>query len=350
MKLRLFSISLFSLVLIFVGLTYYVSAPAFDQQRGTFQPIIADRTQALTFAKSDSALILVTSHEGDRIMGIDLTAAYDVPASINLIDWLAEIDRDELIALGEPSISVALDELRQPLNYPFPAIAAGTNFKDHADEVYLDDPPFLFPKLSQAGNWQDSVPYAPKLDYEAELCVFPLADIGAGNLGQLPEFGLVLCNDFTDRWTLVKELDLSRQMGLTGFAAGKGCSGCFPTGYLVVIPKSPDFYLSVELQLFVNDELRQRFIMKDVILPVEAIIRQSFEKKNDVYLKGEETVELLPRGIIPRGTLILTGTAAGVIFKPINIWNQGFYLQVGDRVRTEALFLGHLENTVSGPK
>jgi hypothetical protein len=35
-----------------------------------------------------------------------------------------------------------------------------------------------------------------------------------------------------------------------------------------------------------------------------------------------------------------------VIFKPANIWNQGFYLQAGDVVRTEATYLGHLENRV----
>ncbi|MEH6558430.1 MAG: fumarylacetoacetate hydrolase family protein [Oceanicoccus sp.] len=347
MKLRLLFISLLLLAFIFVGFTYYTSRSTFDERRGIFKPKIVDRAQALTFARSDSALILVISHEGDAITGIDLTTAYNIPSSIGLIDWLSEVDRNELTTLSGPQVSIALDELLQPVNYTFPYIAAGTNFKDHAEEVYLDDPPFLFPKLSHAGNWRDVVPFTPKLDYEAELCVFPLADIEAGDLEQLPEFGLVLCNDFTDRWTLVKELDLGRPMGLTGFAAAKGCIGCFPTGYLVVIPKSPEFYLSLELQLFVDDELRQRFNMEDVILPVEAIIRQSFEKKDDRYLNGDSTVELLPSGIIPSGTLILTGTAGGVIFKPVNIWNQGFYLEAGDRVRTEASFLGHLENRVS---
>jgi len=42
----------------------------------------------------------------------------------------------------------------------------------------------------------------------------------------------------------------------------------------------------------------------------------------------------------------LTGTGAGVLFKPLNIWGQQFYLQPGDVVRTQATYLGHLTNTI----
>ena len=48
--------------------------------------------------------------------------------------------------------------------------------------------------------------HAARLDYEAELCLIPLADIVRPD--QEVEFGLLLCNDFTDRWTLVREIDL----------------------------------------------------------------------------------------------------------------------------------------------
>jgi len=174
--------------------------------------------------------------------------------------------------------------------------------------------------------------------------MFPLADVESADL--LPQFGLVLCNDFTDRWTLLKEVDLGEPLGLTGFASGKSCEKCLPTGYLVVVPRASDFYLSLNLSLYVNDELRQQFSMADVILPIEEIVSQAFRNQNADYRKGDEPVSLLPLGLIPGSTLILTGTAAGVLFKPANIWNQGFYLQPGDVVRTEATYLGHLENTV----
>jgi fumarylacetoacetate (FAA) hydrolase family protein len=86
--------------------------------------------------------------------------------------------------------------------------------------------------------------------------------------------------------------------------------------------------------------------MADVILPIEAIVSQALENQNAQYQRADEQLPLLPYGHIPKGTLVLTGTAAGVLFKPANIWNQGFYLQPGDVVRTEAAYLGHLENTV----
>lgn len=332
------------LVIALIGFSFSVSKPLFQEQRGSFKPVIADKADALTFARSGEKLVLVGEHKGDSLAGVDLTRLYGVDQTRDLLQFLANIDLAKLESLETRSEEFPLTDLIQPLSYTNPAVAAGTNFKEHAEEVYLDDPPFLFPKLVQPDPWQATVPFVSRLDFEAELCMFPLKDIDSPE-SETP-FGLVLCNDFTDRWTLVMELDLGRPMGQTGFAAGKGCERCFPTGYLVVIPKSPEFYLSLELSLFVNDELRQRFDMSDVILPIEGIVKQAFANKQTEYQKGEDVVSLLPSGGIPRGTLLLTGTAGGVIFKPANIWNQGFYLQAGDVVRTEATYLGHLENAI----
>ena len=211
MIFRLVVIGIFIVWLTFVGFSFYVSQPAFDQQRDVFEPLIADKSEAMTFARSEGEIFLVASHEVDSLTGIDLSAYYNLSASTDLLEWLSEVDQTELLSLTGPLVSVAVEDLVPPVNYTYPYIAAGTNFKEHAEEVYLDDPPFLFPKLARAGNWQDDVPLIPRLDYEAELCVFPLADINADDAasGNLPDFGLVLCNDFTDRWTLIKELDLS---------------------------------------------------------------------------------------------------------------------------------------------
>ncbi len=341
-------ILLVALVGAFVGFSYYVSQPAVDGSRGSFEPVIADRSDALTLARTANDLVLVTQHEKDAVRGVNLTRLFGETATSDLIAFVANLDDTRLPDADVPTESFPLDELMMPIAYRYPAVAAGTNFKEHAEEIYSDDPPFLFPKLARAGNWNEAVWFVPRLDFEAELCMFPLSDIDDPDV--LPGFGLVLCNDFTDRWTLISELKLSQPLGLTGFASGKGCETCLPTGYLVVIPRSPDFYLSIEVSLFVNDELRQRFSMKDVILPIEGIVSETFRNQNADYRKGDESVALLPHGNLPKGTPILTGTAAGVIFKPANIWHQGFYLQRGDVVRTEATYLGHLENTVASER
>ena len=342
--MKVIIIAAFTLVLAFVAFSYYVSQPVVDGPRGNFEPMIADHADALTFARSREGLILVSQHQGDALIGVNLTKRFGEETTADLIEFVAGLDRAALAGAEALEERFPLEELVMPLSYRYPSVAAGTNFKEHAEEIYSDDPPFLFPKLAEPGSWNDGVPFLPRLDFEAELCMFPLADIESADA--LPGFGLVLCNDFTDRWTLVKELDLGEPLGLTGFAAGKGCERCLPTGYLVILPRAPDFYLSLDLSLYVNDELRQQFRMADVILPIEEIVHQAFENQHAAYLKGDQPIALLPHENIPKGTLILTGTAAGVLFKPANIWNQAFYLQAGDVVRTEATYLGHLENTV----
>ncbi len=343
-SLKFILVVLITLVLAFVGFSFYVSQPVVEGARGSFAPLIADRADALTFARSEKGLILVTQHEGDALIGINLTERFGEARTADLIEFLAGLDWAMLPDVDVPSDRFPVDDLILPLSYTYPSVATGTNFKEHADEVYSDDPPFLFPKLSEPSVWNETVPFLSRLDFEAELCMFPLADIDRAE--SLPNFGLVLCNDFTDRWTLIKELELGEPLGRTGFAAGKGCEQCLPTGYLVVIPRSPEFYLSLDLKLYVNDELRQQFSMADVILPIEAIVSQALEDQDMQYQRADEQLPLLPHGHIPQGTLVLTGTAAGVLFKPANIWNQAFYLQAGDVVRTEANYLGHLENTI----
>ena len=148
-----------------------------------------------------------------------------------------------------------------------------------------------------------------------------MADIRASDLDSLADFGLVLCNDFMNRLTLIKDIDLSEPIGLTSFATGKRCTDCLPTGYLVVIPRSAEFYLSLTLSLYVIDAPRLRFNMAGIMLSVEDIVRRSLATQNVEYIRGQNTVSLLSEGFIPKGTLILTGTAGGgVIFKPANTW------------------------------
>ncbi len=332
------------LVILFIGFSYRVSKPIFSEVRGEYTPEIAARADALTFARTRTALILVSKHLEGSIRGVNLTAIYGHEATQSLITLVNRYGLDGIAKQEGEEEVFALSDLLLPVHYQGPHIAVGTNFKEHADEIYHDDPPFLFPKLVTATGWNADVPYVSRLDYEAELCLFPLEDIAAGVA--LPTMGLVLCNDFTDRWTLVTQIDLDQPMGLTGFPAGKGCEGCLPTGYLAVVPRSGEFYLSIELSLYVNDVLRQRYSMEDMIWPAGRIVDEAFAQSDAKYMKGDQAVSLLPAGRIAQGSLILAGTAAGVIFKPANIWYHGFYLQDADVVRTEATFLGHMSNRI----
>lgn len=342
--LRILLVTVGLLLAVFVGFSHHVSQPVVEGRRTTFEPRIADPAEALTFARSGEDLIWVTHHEGAAVRGFNLTEVFGAQATADFTSFVASFDVSRLPDPASANTRFPLETLGLPVDYREPFIAAGTNFQEHAEEISSEEPPFLFPKLAAAGKWNDTVPNVPRLDYEAELCMFPLADIESPDT--LPRFGLVLCNDFTDRWTLVTEMDFGQPLGLTGFASGKGCERCLPTGYLVVVPNAPDFYLTLDVSLYLNDVLRQKFRMRDIIMPIEDIVAQAFAMRETPYQKGDQTVGLLPHGGIPAGTLVLSGTAGGVLFRPINLWNQGFYLQEGDVVRTEADFLGHLDNRV----
>ena len=327
----------------FIGVSYYVSAPVVDGVREDQAVAIADLSQALTFARTESALILVSAHEGDRLRGINLTEIYG-DVTEDLFSFLEMFDASSFRETNAKIESFSINELLQPANYSYPGVAAGTNFREHAEEVYSDDPPFLFPKLVEAGPWNQTVPFVSRLDFEAEICAFPLDAVRPNQ--PRPRFGFVLCNDFTDRWSLVSEIDLDEPLGRTGFATGKGCNGCLPTGYLVVIPKDPDFYRSISAELFVNDRRLQAFGLSEMILSLDEIVDKALKDADMLYQRGDNAVPLLPSNHIPKGTLILTGTGAGVLFKPLNIWGQHFYLQAGDVVRTQATYLGHLNNRI----
>ena len=327
----------------FIGVSYYVSAPVVDGVREDQAVAIADLSQALTFARTESALILVSAHEGDRLRGINLTEIYG-DVTEDLFSFLEMFDASSFRETNAKIESFSINELIQPANYSYPSVAAGTNFREHAEEVYSDDPPFLFPKLVEAGPWNQTVPFVSRLDFEAEICAFPLDAVRPNQ--PRPRFGFVLCNDFTDRWSLVSEIDLDEPLGRTGFATGKGCNGCLPTGYLVVIPKDPDFYRSISAELFVNDRRLQAFGLSEMILSLDEIVDKALKDADMLYQRGDNAVPLLPSNHIPKGTLILTGTGAGVLFKPLNIWGQHFYLQAGDVVRTQATYLGHLNNRI----
>ena len=342
--LRLLLSALGLLLAVFVGASYYVSMPVMEGTRGSSKFVIADPAEALTFARTSEGLILVAGHQGDAITGTNLTTIYGEAATADLSTFIASQAEASIAAVSGTQERFSLDELINPVKFLSPSVAAGTNFREHADEVYSDDPPFLFPKLTPPGFWNDAVPFVPRLDFEAEVCAFPLTDIRADE--PLPTLGWVLCNDFTDRLTLIKEIDLGAPLGQTGFASGKGCAGCFPTGYLVVVPQSPDFYRGVSVSLYVNDQLRQRFDLTEMILSIEEIVDKALTDAEVPYQKGTDTVPLLPSNEIRQNSLILTGTGAGVLFKPLNIWGQHFYLQRGDVVRTEATYLGHLVNRI----
>ena len=146
----------------FIGASYWVSKPQVEGERGTFAPMIAEFSEALTFARTAKALVLVTGHSGDGVMGIDLTSIYGEALTADLSTFLERVTPLEAASSVSAASHYQLDQLISPIAFTKPSLAAGTNFREHASEVYSNDPPFLFPELTQPGSWADAVPAAPR--------------------------------------------------------------------------------------------------------------------------------------------------------------------------------------------
>ena len=332
--------------------TWRLSRPKLDGRLGV-DPldtlVIAPVDAALTLARVDSAggprVVLVTNSSPDGLSVVDVKAVFG-RSFRDGAEAFVVLGFDALAgaASGAETARVPYEDLTLPLETAQPHIAAGTNFRAHAEEVGRDEGPFLFPKLSEATAWNADVPDRARLDYEAEICAITLT---AHATLEPARIGYLLCNDFTDRWTLVRDIDLDAPMGTTGFPDGKGGAGMLPVGPLLVIPRDADaFYRDLTLELYVNGDLRQRAVGGQMIWSPAEIVTRAFEACDVAYHRRDGTIGLTDCAGIPPRTLILTGTPAGVMFHPLTLWSKRAYLEPGDEVITVASHLGVLRNRI----
>jgi 2-keto-4-pentenoate hydratase/2-oxohepta-3-ene-1,7-dioic acid hydratase in catechol pathway len=157
----------------------------------------------------------------------------------------------------------------------------------------------------------------------------------------------MLCGDFTDRWLLIKDMDLSGDMGKTGFPLGKGGETRLPIGPFLVIPSSDDFYKKIDMKLYVDTDLRQHSKAGLMTWTPWEIMKNTLDDCNSVYMRESEEVKILSScKKIPAKTLLLTGTPEGVMFHLATMWNAAFYLQSGDVVSAHATYLGVTRNVI----
>ena len=345
--MRIFGIVLALLVVALSAAAWWVSQPAFDEPLGeagdAFEVLpLAD---ALTLARSTSgALLLVTAANADTATAIDINQQLGTRYPETLAAYRAlGYEGLAAAAAGTPQ-TLPMTDLGIPFTPQPRQIAAGTNFRAHAEEVGLDGEPFLFPKLTAPTRWNADVPPRGRLDYEAELCVVPLWQHTSAAAAPL---GYVLCNDYTDRWALLREIDLDAPMGETGFPDAKGGPGMLPVGPFLVIPKNDAALLArITLRLGLNGALRQRAAADLMVWPPGEIASRALDACNTDYRSKTAGVRLTSCDGIEAGTLLLTGTPEGVLFHVANIWASAAYLGEGDEVITYGSHLGALRNAI----
>ncbi len=213
-------------------------------------------------------------------------------------------------------------EYLTPVDIPA-IIALGGNYADHAKECKdnVPDKPLVFLKAitSLTGHQCPIVlpAEAPsEVDYEAELGVVIGRKAKKISPAEAQDyiFGYTCVNDVSARDCQIR---LDKQ-----WARGKSFDTFAPVGPVIETELDST---DCRVRLFLNGQCMQDATTKDLVFPVAEIVS---------YLSRNMT--LLP------GTLILTGTPAGVGFarKP------QVFLKPGDQVRIEIDGIGTLENPV----
>lgn len=316
--------------------------PAEPLDPATLWGSVAPPDEALTFARRGRELLLVQSLVEGQVEVVALPEADD---PIALLDRTSA-EQLRAAARRRPRVRVTLAQLGLPAELGAVHVAAGANFRAHGEEVGVEEP-FLFPKLVAPTPWDAAVPAAARLDYEVELCFVALRALASADAPG--RFGVLLCNDFTERFTLLKGLLGPGAMGTRGFADAKGRAGFLPVGAFLVVPDDLEAFLAgVTLELWVNGSLRQSSPASAMIWDLPALVERSFAWRERAYRHAGGTRSILPAPDgIPARTLVLSGTPGGVIFQPSNLWRGSLYLQPGDEVVARASGLGALQNTIA---
>lgn len=333
-----------------------VSRPLFEE---TLRPesladiAIAPTAEALSFARTlvDGRLhiLLVRDWQGGQLRGVDLNRRL-ASTTDNPLELYRQQGYDALLAVAQDPaaelLTVDAVKLETPLDAPEQNIGVGLNYREHAEESTLDEQPFLFPKFAAPTRADSDVSRGDStlLDYEAELGLVLLRDTAAG---AEPALGIVLANEMTDRWPLVRGLKRSQPMGSTGFADGKSRAGFAPIGPLLLVPRDATaFCKQIRFQLYVNGRKRQDEQADAMLWDPRRIVTEVFARGAGPYDYRGGQVRLLQADAIPAGTILFSGTPAGVIFRPLNLWNPWVYLRPGDEVVIRADYLGVIRNRI----
>ena len=242
----------------------------------------------------------------------------DPSDSLKSIDILNDLSNNLVNFKSKGTIDNS--QLGPPVTNARNCFAVGLNYKNHAEESGMEIPPFpmIFTKHTTCitGPFEDIEMRSDIVDYEAEL----VAVIGKSGKNITKEnawnhvAGLTVGQDISDRSVQFHAIPPQ-------FNLGKSFDTFGPIGPFLVSPDAFDNKESLNLECYVNDELRQKDNTSDFIFDIPYIIS---------YISEFITLNT--------GDLIFTGTPAGVGA------TQGKLLKNGDILKTTIEGIGTLEN------
>lgn len=242
------------------------------------------------------------------------------------VERAEEREMRDRAAAAESGLILPFDDVRleAPVPRPPKVLAAGLNYRDHAEESGQPIPqrPVIFTKAPRCIIGTGQAIHIPRVsravDWEAELCFVIGKEAryvkAADALGYVA--GYTIGNDVSVRdW----------QFHAPTWVMGKSFDTHGPLGPWLVTPDEVDAG-NLEVRLYVNDIEKQRSNTDQLIFGVGEIIE---------YLSAGMTLEV--------GDVVFTGTPAGIggARRPPE------FLKPGDTVRVEITGLGVLENPVT---
>jgi 2-keto-4-pentenoate hydratase/2-oxohepta-3-ene-1,7-dioic acid hydratase in catechol pathway len=274
----------------------------------------------------------------------DAVAANDASAHLE-----EELAQDRLAELVLPPVSISIAELAELKRV---VIGAGLNYAEHSDEVGADDDELLiFPKAVaptgpyapiSAGMQIGETPPRPVLllDYEVELGFVLLEDVDLRNPPSsydafMARVAFFVANDVSDREPIIFDAD-------NGYTRAKSRPTYLPIGPWMVHGKhlrprtrtEGDRVLRLGLEVFetapaaVKAQRRQSAGTDEMLRGPWAIVGQmsrTLQQGKIVCMRdayGEPRFVHDANGVIPAGSIILTGTPGGTAVREPGLFDK----------------------------
>ena len=277
--------------------------------------------------------------DGDAIVPLaELLDGLGLPADMNavlgVLDYLRPHIRDLLSSTRRVDVPIDSVRLGPPVPSPRTLIVIGGNFHAHVEEMagmnggVPPQQPIIVPKptTNLLGPHDDIAKPAvtDQLDYEAEMAA--VIGIGGTNIPVDRALdhvaGYMNIQDMTARDLILPEGEpwMHVQMG-----RAKGFDGSSPCGpWLLTSDEVPDPQ-KLDIEMFVNGELRQRGSTDDMVVDVAGLVA---------------SVSSVFR--LRAGDILITGTPAGVGAK----MDPPRFLQPGDEISMTITGLGTTRNRI----
>lgn len=272
--------------------------------------------------------LITYEYQGKELVGV-LSEDEKFVCDTGACCMIGLIKSGKVEAKGEP-VPLSDVKILAPIPHPIgDVVAVGVNYADHAEESAGKDAglvkaltPFFGKRVNRAVAPGDPIEahedMDEALDYEVELAVVIGKDARYVKAEDAYDyvFGYTIINDVSAR---------NVQMDHAQFFFGKGLDDFTPIGPWIVTEEEFERPPKLDVKSYVNGELRQSSNTEKLIHGVP------------------ELIEELTRGItLKAGTIIATGTPAGVGFG----FDPPRYMKPGDVVRCEVEGIGVLENPI----